>query len=71
MAIISTLLSVSVFAAVALAWSPNVPAALKCISENYDLYDLTIITRSTPGYSDASKPYNLRLKTDPSIIVVP
>ena len=65
---ISTLLSVSVFAAVALARRPDIYAALQCISL---IFNLEIITPTTPGYSDASEPFNLRIHTDPSIIVVP
>ncbi|KAF8499312.1 hypothetical protein JB92DRAFT_2743971 [Gautieria morchelliformis] len=63
---ISTLISVAAFAAV--AWGKDIYAAQACISS---ISSLVIFTPSTPGYANASAPFNLRIHTDPSFVVTP
>ena len=67
---LSTLRSLSVLASVVtLAWGrKDVYSAQTCIST---ISNLVIFTPSTPGYSNASAPFNLRIHTEPSIVVTP
>jgi len=78
---VSTLLSVSLLASIlvsALAYvtprkfpwgdDDDVYSAVECISM---ISNLVIFTPSTPGYTNASTPFNLRIETDPAVVVTP
>jgi hypothetical protein len=51
-----------------MAWGKDFYSAQKCL---YTIYGLEIFTPTTPGYDNASAPFNLRIHTDPSFVVSP